>query len=59
MYECADAYEGLARIVEGESFDKEAFTSSRKDYKVNALKVFYNSRDNRAIPTVTSEVLVS
>lgn len=51
MYECADAYEGLARIVEGESFDKEAFTSSRKDYKVNALKVFYNSRDNRAIPT--------
>lgn len=51
MRSCEDAYEGLARLVEGENFDPQEFNNSRKEYKVNCLKVFYNSRDNRPIPT--------
>lgn len=46
-----DAYEGLARLIEGDSFDPKVFSETRKDYKVNCLKTFYNSQDNRAIPT--------
>lgn len=51
MRGCEDAYEGLARIVEGDKFDAEAFKDSRKAYKVDALSVFYNSRNNKPIPT--------
>lgn len=51
MRGCEDAYEGLARIVEGDKFDIDAFKDSRKAYKVDALSVFYNSRNNKAIPT--------
>lgn len=50
MQECDDAYEGLARLVEGADFDPAKFKTLRKDYKVNALSVFYNSRDSRPIP---------
>lgn len=50
MASCEDAYEGLARIVEGDSFNPEAFKESRKEYKVNCLSVFYNSSDKNPIP---------
>lgn len=50
MANCEDAYEGLARIVEGGSFDASTFKESRKEYKVNCLSVFYNSSDKNPIP---------
>lgn len=50
MQECEDAYEGLARMVEGDAFSHEAFASSRKEYKVYCLSVFYNSSDKDPIP---------
>lgn len=55
MRSCEDAYEGLARMVEGDSFDLEAFKEQRKQYKVNCLSVFYNSQDKHAIPTAMRE----
>ena len=51
MRGCTDAYEGLARIVEGDKFNPETFKESRKAYKVDCLSVFYNSKDNRPIPS--------
>lgn len=59
MRNCEDAYEGLARIVEGSSFDLEEFKGNRKDYKVNCLKVFYNSRDNHPIPAAMRNYFMS
>lgn len=59
MSSCADAYEGLARIVEGDKFDINAFKETRKEYKVNCLKVFYNSRDKKAIPSAMREYFLS
>lgn len=46
-----DAYEGLARIVEGANFDTEKFKETRKAYKVDCLSIFYNSNNNKPIPT--------
>ena len=51
MRGCDDAYEGLARLVEGDKFNLDTFKESRKAYKVDALSVFYNSRNNKPIPT--------
>ena len=51
MRACEDAYEGLARIVEGDKFSAESFKELRKAYKVDALSSFYNSKNNKAIPT--------
>lgn len=51
MRECSDAYEGLARLVEGDKFDLETFKARRKEYKVNCLSVFYNSRATAPVPT--------
>lgn len=59
MRSCEDAYEGLARIVEGDKFNPEVFKDSRKAYKVDCLKVFYNSRDNRPIPTAMRQYYMS
>lgn len=47
---CNDAYEGLARMVEGDKFNPEVFAADRNTYKVNCLSTFYNSSDNRPIP---------
>lgn len=55
MRGCDDAYEGLARIVEGEKFNSESFKESRKVYKVSCLSTFYNSQDKRAIPQAMRE----
>lgn len=55
MRGCEDSYEGLARIVEGDKFSLEDFKDSRKAYKVDALSVFYNSRNNKPIPTAMRE----
>lgn len=55
MSACKDAYEGLARLVEGDSFSLEAFKQSRKQYKVHTLKVFYFSRDKAAVPSAIRE----
>lgn len=55
MRECDDAYEGLARLVEGENFDPEKFKTTRKEFKVHCLKVFYNSKDNAPIPSAIRE----
>ena len=55
MRACDDAYEGLARIVEGDKFDADAFKESRKAYKVDALSIFYNSKNNKPIPTAMRE----
>ena len=55
MRECSDAYEGLARLVEGEKFDLETFKAMRKEYKVHCLKVFYNSKDSAPIPSAIRE----
>ena len=59
MKSCEDTYEGLARIVEGPKFNPEVFKSTRKDYKVDCLKTFYNSRDSKAIPTAMREYFMS
>lgn len=55
MAECTDAYEALARMVEGDSFSLEEFKANRKAYKVDCLSVFYNSSNNRAIPKAMRE----
>lgn len=52
MRQCTDAYEGLARLVEGENFSLEEFKEKRNEFKTNCLKVFYNSKDNS--PTATA-----
>lgn len=59
MRDCVDAYEGLARIVEGDRFDEDAFKSTRKAYKVDCLSVFYNSSNNKAIPKAMREYFQS
>ncbi len=59
MEQCADAYEGLARMVEGDKFDPEEFKNNRKAYKVDCLSVFYNSSNNRAIPKAMREYFQS
>lgn len=51
MRETTDAYEGLARLVEGEAFDPVEFKEKRKEYKVHCLKVFYNSKDTSPVPS--------
>lgn len=55
MRSCDDAYEGLARIVEGDSFNEKDFKEHRKDYKVKCLSVLYNSRDKKSISTKLRE----
>lgn len=55
MSECTDAYEALARMVEGEAFNPEEFKANRKAYKVDCLSVFYNSSNNRTIPKAMRE----
>lgn len=55
MRESEDAYEGLAKIIEGDKFDHEVFKTSRKEYKVNCLSVFYNSRNKNPIPSAMRE----
>lgn len=55
MRNCTDAYEGLARIVEGDSFDPDEFRDTRKAYKVDCLSVFYNSSNNKPIPKAMRE----
>lgn len=52
MQQCTDAYEGLARMVEGDKFDLSTFKERRTDFKVNCLKVFYNSKDSAPVPSV-------
>lgn len=49
MRSCPDAYEGLARIVEGDSFNPEEFKNNRKLYKVDCLSVFYNSSNRKPV----------
>lgn len=44
-----DNYESLARLVEGEEFDPKVFKEKRSEYKLFALKVFYNSGDTSSI----------
>lgn len=51
MRQCTDAYEGLARMVQGDQFSAENFKEMRKDFKVHCLKVFYNSKDGTPIPS--------
>lgn len=51
MRNCEDAYEGLARLVEGDLFSLEEFKENRNTYKNSTLKTFYNSKDNGHIPT--------
>lgn len=55
MSSCDDAYEGLARLIEGDSFDLAVFKEKRKEYKVHCLKVFYNSKDKAQIPSAIRE----
>lgn len=55
MRACEDAYEGLARIVEGENFNPDEFKETRKAYKVDCLSVFYNSSNNKPIPKAMRE----
>ena len=55
MRQCTDAYEGLARLVEGDDFDLDTFRDKRTEYKTHCLKVFYNSRDNAPIPSAIRE----
>lgn len=45
-----DSYEGIASLVEKDKFNLEAFKENRKEYKVNALSVLYNSSVNAAVP---------
>lgn len=59
MKSCTDAYEGLARIVEGDKFDAETFRETRKAYKVDCLSVFYNSANKKPIPTAMREYFMS
>ena len=59
MRQCEDAYEGLARIVENDKFSIEEFKSQRKEYKVNALKVFYYSQDKKPIPSAMRRYFMS
>lgn len=59
MSKCDDAYEGLARLVEKDDFSLERFKNTRKEYKVNCLKVFYNSRSNEAIPKMMHKFYMS
>lgn len=59
MRGCDDAYEGLAQIVEGDSFSHEGFAERRKQYKVNCLKVFYNSKDQSEIPSLMRKYYMS
>jgi len=51
MQQCTDAYEGLARMTQGSNFNLETFKEQRKEFKVNCLKVFYNSKDSAPIPS--------
>lgn len=55
MRECEDSYEGLARLIEKDKFNLEDFKQKRKEFKTHCLKVFYNSRDNSAIPSAIRE----
>lgn len=59
MRECDDAYEGLARIVEGDAYDASTFEDRRGDYKLNCLKSFYNSKDSRPIPQSMKDYYMS
>lgn len=59
MEKVDDAYEGLARIIEKEEFDPEEFKSSRQDYKVNCLSVFYGSHNTHPIPTAMRDYFMS
>lgn len=49
MREFEDAYEGIATLAEGDHFNHDTFKENRKYYKVSALKVFYNSKDNSPV----------
>lgn len=55
MRQYDDAYEGLARMVEGDKFDLEAFKERRQAFKTHCLKVFYNSKDPAPIPSAIRE----
>lgn len=55
MRECTDAYEGLARMVQGDAFSLDTFKEMRKEFKVHCLKVFYNSKDGAPVPTSIRE----
>ncbi len=59
MRRCTDAYEGLARLVEGDSFDPEKFKERRKEYKVNCLKTFYGSNVNKPVPNAMRKYFMS
>lgn len=59
MRGCTDAYEGLARIVEGEQFNPEEFKSKRKLYKVDCLSVFYNSQNKKPVARAMHDYFVS
>lgn len=55
MRQYTDAYEGLARMVEGDRFDSVEFKEKRKEFKTHCLKVFYNSKDSAPIPSAIRE----
>ena len=59
MAACQDAYEGLARIVEGDHFNPAEFAEKRKEYKVHSLKVFYNSKDSAPVPSAIRDYFMS
>lgn len=43
MYKYPDSYEGMARVVEGSTFDREMFLEERQLYKANTLGPVYGA----------------
>ena len=50
-----DAYEGLARLVEKDRFNPTEFKTRRKEYKVDCLKVLYNSKSQYLVASLMRE----
>jgi len=44
MYKCADSYEGISRVVEGDEFSLEKFAEERPLYKENTLATVYGAQ---------------
>lgn len=59
MTKYEDAYEGLARLVEGDKFNSETFKTSRKDYKVSCLSTFYYSSNKSPVSNAIRDYFLS